>query len=174
MIDVKSVNVIPDLLDFFRYWIKLVHMKLDSRKNSFNRLLLLSLIVLVLYFSQVYPYTHCHHVHVDSDDPIERNTHQTDVEPAHVHHGHDHEDVPHQPGNTHHHDHEFDKHVDWHVVRTHSNSIQSHFEFAYISIQVDITSTTSVSFWRYRADKTILPESASLDGIDSRGPPIFV
>jgi ABC-type Zn2+ transport system substrate-binding protein/surface adhesin len=151
----------------------MVNMVINSWKKIFNKPLLLLLIALVLYFSQVYPYTHYHHVHSESDEPIEKSTHQNEVEPSHVHHGHDHDDSPHQSSNTHHHDHEFDQHVDWHLVRTYSNSIQNHFDFVYISIQADITSTTSFSSLRYRADKTILPESALLDGIDSRGPPIF-
>lgn len=144
---------------------------MDSKSTHMNRVLRLGLIVLALYFSQVYPYVHFHHAHADHDAPVDLCTQPFEAEPFHSHHGHGHDDSSHESGDNHHHHQDFEQHVDWHLIRTHSSSILSHIEFAYISVQFD-TDPTQISSPRYcRTASVPLPDSAVPDGIDPRGPP---
>jgi hypothetical protein len=86
-------------------------------KNGYNRILRipwmkLFFILTIFYFSQFYSYIHLHHSHDNGALPVEISLHPIDVD-----HDHDHEDLP---GNHHPEDHQhtFDKHIDWHVIRT--------------------------------------------------------
>ena len=166
-------NTTAVLLDFCRYWSKLVDMRMDNKHSHPSQLLRHCLIALVVYFSQIYPYVHFHHAHAESDTPIYFCLHPVEVEPNQSHHAQSHDDFPHQSGDTHHHHHEFHQHIDWHLVRTHSNSILSHIEFAYISVQLEMEPTPT-STPRYSiVASTPLPDSVVLDGIDTRGPPVL-
>lgn len=174
---VNTNKVSSVLVDFFRYRSKLVDMKLDNKQSHLSRLLKLGLIALAVYFSQVYPYVHFHHAHAETVAQVDLSLHPIDAEPYHSHHGHghnhnqSHDDTPHESGDTHHHHQDFDQHVDWHLIRTYTASILSHIDFTFISVQFD-TGPTQTSSPRFdRIASTPLPDSAFLDGINSRGPP---
>lgn len=151
-------------------------MRLDNEHTYFSRLLKLGLIALVVYLSQVYPYVHFHHAHAGTDRAVKLSVLSADVEPVHSHHAHDHDndhEAPHhQSDNTHHH-HNFDQHLDWHLARTHANSLLSHISFAYISVQVETVPIRASSPRYHTVISTPLPASVTPDGIDTRGPPVL-
>jgi hypothetical protein len=142
----------------------------DNGKSRLSQLLKIGLIALVAYFSQVYPYVHFHHTHGDEVNASEVISHPRDIEPHHSHHGHDHDDASHESSDNHHH-HELTQHVDWFLVRTHTNSSLSHIDLDYVSVQTDQDPTPAPSQSRQRIHSTTLPESVPLDGVDPRGPP---
>ncbi len=146
-------------------------MKMDNQHNHLSRILRLGLIALAVYFSQVYPHVHFHHTHAEYDAPVNLSTQPIETEPYHSHHGHGHDDSPHESGNNHHHHQEFEQHVDWHLVRTHSSSILSHISFAYVSVKSDTEPAQTSSQRYYRVASTPLPDFIVPDGIDPRGPP---
>lgn len=133
----------------------------------------LGLFALAIFFSQVYPFVHFHHDHAEAHTSIAAHLFSLEVDPYHAHHGHNH-DSSHEPADNHGHDHEFSQHVDWHIVRTHSNPILSIFNFVFVSIQANQTSESPSSTKRRHDSTTPLPDSVVLDGIEPRGPPVLV
>ena len=147
-------------------------MRMDSRKDHLSRILKLGLIALVVYFSQIYPYAHFHHIHADAYSSEEVATHSTHGEPYHSHHGHDHDYSSHQSGDSHHH-HELIQHVDWFLVRTQTTNPLSQVEFSYVSVQANLSPIPVPSQIGKRIESEMLHELVSIDGIDPRGPPIL-
>lgn len=90
----------------------------------YSRWLRLSLLLVLVYFSQIYPFYHLHHSHNDDIWDITVSSHPVDIEVAHSqdesdhHHQHHDEDRP-QPES---HQHTYDKHIDWHLLRTHHST----------------------------------------------------
>lgn len=171
--EVKRANANPVLFDFCRYKSKLVDMSIDGGHIPLSRLLKFGLVALVVYFSQIYPYVHFHHAHAESDTPVHVGVHPADAKPYHSHHGHGHDDAGHESGDTHHHNQDFEQHVDWHLTRTHSNSILSHISFAYIAVHLETGPTQTFSAGYYGVDSAPLPDSVLVYEIAARGPPVL-
>ncbi len=150
-----------------------MYVSMDRRTTSTGRLLRLSLILLVAYFSQVYPYLHFHHSHTESESPIELSMHPIDVNLRHVTEQHDPDSNSQDEDSGHNQHHEFEQYVDWHMVRTHSSSVHSNIESAYISVGWGSAPISDASAGLCRIESTALLKAVSFDGIDSRGPPII-
>jgi hypothetical protein len=98
---------------------------MNSEPNSImtSRWLRSFLVLVFVVFGQVYPYHHLHHSHDDSYFEFEISSHPIEVDVEHSSDHHHDGDAPH-PEN---HQHAYDKHIDWHVVRT-QNQTTSAFD----------------------------------------------
>lgn len=140
--------------------------------RNLSRALQVGIILAVVYFSQVYPFVHFHHTHTDCDVPIEVSVHPMDSQPHHSQHDHD-EDRHHQEDGEHHHHHEFDKHVDWHIIRSSTNPARINIEYVYTPSCIE---GTPVPAPVHRIDFTDSPKLPAEDFIDDpapRGPPVL-
>lgn len=146
------------------------------KQYKVNFLLKIGLVALVVYFSQIYPYTHFHHAHTDSSAQIEQAANQADDDRRHhVHHGHyhddDHDDSPLNSSTDHDHHHEFAQHVDWHVVRLTLSTVTAHLDFhSYDIVEAEPSAPTSGSLFKC-GDSKPPAESIPIGSTDPRGPP---
>lgn len=143
--------------------------------RNFTNLAKLCLVLLLIHFSQVYPYAHFHHSHVEADEPADFHHHVVADETHYSHddhHAHDHgssRETEKNDGHDHHH--EYTLHVDWHLVRPHSNGSQVTVDSSYISSSWSNFSQ-SITEERFSAPESIpIPDSALTGSTDSRAPP---
>lgn len=150
-------------------------MAFRGRHSALYRSGLVALILLVVYFSQVYPYFHFHHVHADHPITVETDWQVLDAVAHHAHHGHDHQhDIPaaeNRDSDDHHHHPEFSQHIDWHLVRSQlNNPLADHF-VGLVTDRIEIDPTPEPNSWLARIIQFDLPESVPPADIESRGPP---
>lgn len=121
----------------------------------------MAIVLLIIYFSQIYPYIHFHHSHDDSGFPIEISMHLIDVEAdACTDH--------HEDG---HHHHTIDQGTDWYAVRAGARYTVSTVDNPVYVVDLGfVPKYEPRSPVRECSDDT-LPDSVPLDSFLCRGPP---
>lgn len=89
-------------------------MKNENKNIITSRWLRSFCFLVVVYFSQVYPFYHLHHIHKDSFLDFEISSHPLEVEVDHSSDHHHEEDASHTKD----HQHAFDKYINWNIIRT--------------------------------------------------------
>lgn len=136
---------------------------MDRLLNRLKRLnwCKVALILILAYFSQVYPYVHFHHSHDESAIPIEISLHPPDVD---IDGCTDH----HEDG---HHHHTFDQGTDWYAVRQGVRHIVLTADWSSLVVEgISLSDIEPRSSMREYADD-IFTDSVPLDSFLSRGPP---
>ena len=119
-----------------------------------------SIILVLLYFSQVYSFEHLHHVHGLLE--FEISSHSVVVEGEHLsdhHHDGDHQ-------------HKYDKHIDWHILRTRSQQTVIIDDQYIVSLLPFIISAEGDVSYIVNEDILFIDDSSRLSLI-IRGPPFF-
>ena len=119
-----------------------------------------SIILVLLYFSQVYSFEHLHHVHGLLE--FEISSHSVVVEGEHLsdhHHDGDHQ-------------HKYDKHIDWHILRTRSQNTVIIDDQYIVSLLPFILSDDNDASNIVNDDILFIDDSSRLSLI-IRGPPFF-
>lgn len=136
-------------------------MTVYEERTKCDQWLRLGLILLVVYFSQVYPFVHFHHSHDDGGFPIKISMHPIDVNPDDTagHHkgGHDF--------------HRLDRNVDQNATLSYSRytlSLIDPLSLPYRTIAHPDNEQIS-TLWAEKGSP--LPESILVDLFDCRGPP---
>lgn len=147
---------------------------IDQWLRGFGRLLQLCLVLMVVYFGQVYPYAHVHHSHADSEHSIEFSLHPINIEPFCVDDYHLHEMEHSGEENEHHQHHESEQNVEWHARRITASIVLPSSDVDCVEEVVEDADTqkSAVSFIQTRIIPP--PELIFSEGIDSRGPPTTV
>lgn len=130
-----------------------------------------SLIALILFFSQVYPYIHFHHSHEDASFLQSIEVPQTDRKLYHAHHPNEHDEDSHEDSEGHQHHTDYSLHIDWHLVRTISSSQYIQIDNQFIPVKIEIVSDEQVEVFK-ESDDIIIPEQAVSLQVDSRAPPV--
>lgn len=126
----------------------------------------LNLILLVFYFSQIYPYYHFHHNHTEGLFNFVVSAHPIDIEVDHDNHHHHHDDdtdSP-QPHN------QFEKFIDWHITRVQQPQfdLPAGIVLSSIKIPADIDDQNFYAVVDQIFDKDAIN---SLTSLTYRGPP---
>lgn len=140
-------------------------MRSVSKKPAVLRSGYIILILSLAYFSQLHPYIHFHHSHVDNILPYEVSYHPIDVDPN--------LNCPHD-GDDHHHHNTFDQNIDWYLIRSVRslsrlviNGPQMAFELTRTIVDYD---AKPIGFQRIDS-KEIVPESITGNIYATRAPP---
>ena len=147
-------------------------MKMEKQSIVTSKWLRAAIFFVVIYFSQFYPYFHLHHHHENNGIEYEFSSHPVDIDitPLSQHHHHHHDDPDDQ--DTGKHQHSYDKHIDWHLIRSQSPRIHSFDSFVTTIESLNLpTLNNSLLFQlvEQNIQKTITSRNASL----VRGPPCF-
>jgi hypothetical protein len=142
-------------------------------KNEYKNILISpwfrsALLLVIVYFGQVYPSYHLHHSHEEGSWGVEISSHpiEVDVERSSDHH-HD-GATPH----TNDHQHTYDKHIDWHFIRTQNpRTLTINDQCFFFSIASVFTKNDNIPCIAYEGficiDGNCVPSSII------RGPPLF-
>lgn len=118
-----------------------------------------SIILVLLYFSQAYTFDHLHHAHGLLE--FEISSHSIVVDGGNLS---DHHDGDHQ--------HEYDKHIDWHILRTRSQQTVIIDDQYIVSLLPFIISAEGDVSYIVNEDILFIDDSPLLSLI-IRGPPFF-
>ena len=127
------------------------------------------LFLAILYFSQIYPFSPLHHDHGDSllEFGINSFPIEVDLEHSSDHHHHD-TDEPH----TNDHQHSFDNHIDWHIVRT-QNPRTSTFDELYFFSSNPYVFANNNSLFNSPLKEYLYIEKCQTSALVIRGPPLL-
>jgi len=141
----------------------------SGRKNIITSRWLRSLSLLVLiYFSQVYPSFHLHHIHEDGLLEFEISSHPITVEVEHSSDHHHDGDRPH----TNDHQHTYDKHINWHVIRQQTpTTITLDDQSIFSSIPFILTDENNAVYANF--EDPLFIDSYYAFCLAIRGPPLF-
>ncbi len=124
----------------------------------------LPLILILAYFSQVYPYVHFHHSHDEQGLPLEISVHPVGVHPDAIEDHHD--DV--------HHHHRFNKIIDCRLVRTCSNYTLSLIHLLNLSHRIASEPGDGPRSTTWVGERDSHPELVRTDPFVCRGPPTLI
>jgi len=143
-------------------------MKNEFKNIITSRLLRSFLFLAIVYFSQVYPFYHFHHFHDEGYSEFELSSHPIEVD---VEHSSDH----HHDGATPHnndHQHTYDKHIDWHIIRTRNpRTLTFDDQYLFSSTSSIFTNDNNISYIVYKRFICIVGNCVPSSII--RGPPLL-
>lgn len=140
----------------------------NGDNNIFTSRWLRSFLLLALvYFSQIYPFSHLHHAHEDSLLEFGSSFFPVDVEVEHSSTHHHDDELP----QTNNHQHTFDKHIDWHILRTQTIKTLSFDEqYCFSSIPFILTNGNNSVYYNY--ENTPFLDEQYVSSLIIRGPPL--
>ncbi len=124
----------------------------------------LPLVLILAYFSQVYPWVHFHHSHDEQGLPIEISVHPVGVHPDAIDDHHD--DV--------HHHHRFDEIIDSRLARACSSYTLSLIDPLSLSHRIASKPGDGPRSTTWVGDGDSLPELVRTDPFVCRGPPTLI
>lgn len=122
----------------------------------------LLLVLVALYFSQIYPLAHVHHSHAKGNLPFEISVHPIDFDP---------DQVPGHHGDEDHH-HSYDRHfAKWLVVRSLKASPTLQPETSFIVSTEDFPSLIINPLLSTESDRSVVSDQATSSASGPRSPP---
>lgn len=122
----------------------------------------LLLVLVALYFSQIYPLAHVHHSHAEGNLPFEISVHPIDFDP---------DQVPGHHGDEDHH-HSYDRHfANWLVVRGLKASLTLQPETSFIVSTEDFPSLNINPLLSTESDRGVVSDQATSSASGPRSPP---
>lgn len=120
-----------------------------------------TLVLLLVYFSQVCPPVHLHHDHDDHGHPFELNLHPIKANPLHL--------AAHEQDGHHHHS--FREQIDWQRVRRLSDGLRTLTDLSSLCSGPRYEPYVPQKFTGWACAEARLPESIPGSPFDPRGPP---
>jgi len=124
--------------------------------------------LVLVYFSHVYPFYHLHHSHDDGWLGHEISSHPIEVDVEHPSDHHHDRTTPH----TNDHQHTYDKHIDWHIIRTQNpRTLTFDDQYLFSSTSFVFTTENNISCIYHR--DPICVDGNCVPSIIIRGPPLL-
>lgn len=142
-------------------------------KNGHNNIIIskwfrFCILLAFVYSSQVYSHFHSVHSHEEGSIEYASLLIEVDLEHSLYHRHHHHKSLPQSDD----HQHAYDKHINWHVIRTQfQNTLTIDDQYIFSSIQFILTDDNNLSYYDFK-ELPLLDECHASSSI-IRGPPFL-